>query len=63
MYCSIVRVCIVIALLILVRETVAQTEPLGLAYQLTYSYNVDNAPSPDGGRIVFIRAIEGRAQL
>jgi TolB protein len=50
-------------LLILVQETAAQTEPVALAYQLTYSYNVDNAPSPDGRQIVFIRAIEGWAQL
>jgi len=47
----------------LARVTVAQAQPLGLAYQLTYSYNVDNAPSPDGRQIVFIRSIEGREQL
>lgn len=63
MYRSLVRVGMFIVLLISARETMAQTEPIGLAYQLTYSYNVDNAPSPDGGRMVFIRAIEGRAQL
>jgi len=41
----------------------AQTQPLGLAWQLTYSFNMDNALSPDGGRMVFIRIIEGREQL
>ena len=41
----------------------AQSEPLGLAWQLTYSFNMDNALSPDGGRMVFIRIIEGREQL
>jgi TolB protein len=41
----------------------AQARPLGLAWQLTYSYNMDNALSPDGKRMVFIRIIEGREQL
>ncbi len=41
----------------------AQSKPLGLAYQLTYSYNMDNALSPDGKRMVFIRIIEGHEQL
>ena len=41
----------------------AQSEPLGLAWQLTYSFNMDNALSPDGRRMVFIRIIEGREQL
>jgi hypothetical protein len=41
----------------------AQSRPLGLAWQLTYSYNMDNALSPDGKRMVFIRVIEGREQL
>jgi len=41
----------------------AQSQPMGLAWQLTYSYNMDNAPSPDGRRMVFIRIIEGREQL
>ena len=27
----------------------AQSEPVGLAWQLTYSFNMDNALSPDGG--------------
>ena len=41
----------------------AQSQPMGIAYQLTYSYNLDNALSPDGSRMVFIRIIEGREQL
>ncbi|MFL6592127.1 MAG: LpqB family beta-propeller domain-containing protein [Luteimonas sp.] len=41
----------------------AQSQPAGLAWQLTYSYNMDSAPSPDGRRMVFIRIIEGREQL
>jgi TolB protein len=41
----------------------AQSEPAGLAWQLTYSYNMDSALSPDGTRMVFIRIIEGREQL
>jgi TolB protein len=36
---------------------------LGLAHQLTYSYNFDGSLSPDGRRMVFIRIIEGREQL
>ena len=35
----------------------------GLAYQVTYSYNLDGVPSPDGKRILFMRIIEGREQL
>lgn len=41
----------------------AQSAPLGLAWQLTHSYNLDNALAPDGKRMVFIRIIEGREQL
>lgn len=55
-----------VALLVLLSAagaTFAQSQPLGLAHQLTYSYNVDNSPSPDGRRIVFIRLIEGWEQL
>lgn len=60
---SLVGVGVLILLSSGARDTTAQARPLGLAYQLTYSYNVDNAPSPDGRRIVFIRVIEGREQL
>ena len=35
----------------------------GLAYQVTYSYNLDGVPSPDGKRLLFIRIIEGKQQL
>jgi TolB protein len=45
------------------QQAYAQSRPLGLAYQLTYSYNMDNALSPDGQRMVFIRILEGREQL
>jgi len=41
----------------------APSRPLGLARQLTHSYNLDNSLSPDGSRMVFIRIIEGREQL
>lgn len=41
----------------------AEASRPGLAYQLTYSYNLDGVPSPDGRRMVFIRIIEGREQL
>lgn len=41
----------------------AQSRPLGLAWQLTYSYNMDSALSPDGKRMVFIRILEGHEQL
>lgn len=44
-------------------EAMAQSQPLGLAWQLTYSYNMDSTLSPDGKRMVFIRVIEGREQL
>lgn len=37
--------------------------PQGLSWQLSYSYNLDAAPSPDGKRLVFIRILEGREQL
>lgn len=40
-----------------------QSRPIGLAWQLTYSYNYDNSSSPDGAKMVFIRIIEGREQL
>ncbi|NNM77472.1 hypothetical protein HJG53_11195 [Sphingomonas sp. ID1715] len=35
----------------------------GLAYQVTYSVNMDAVPSPDGRALVFIRIVEGREQL
>lgn len=40
-----------------------QNRPLGVAHQLTYSYNLDNSLSPDGRKMAFIRIIEGREQL
>lgn len=43
--------------------TAAVPLPRGLAWQLSYSYNLDAAPSPDGRRLVFIRIVEGREQL
>lgn len=51
------------ALLAAALTTSAQSRPLGLAYQLTYSFTVDNAPSPDGRRLVYIRLLEGYEQL
>ena len=41
----------------------AQTRPIAIPYQLTYSYNMDGVPSPDGKSMVFIRIVEGREQL
>lgn len=41
----------------------AQDQAVGLATQLTSSYNMDNSLSPDGARMVFIKIIEGREQL
>ena len=41
----------------------AQSRALGLARQVTYSYNLDNTLAPDGLRMAFIRIIEGRQQL
>lgn len=41
----------------------AQDKAIGLARQVTYSYNLDNALSPDGDRMVFIRIVAGREQL
>jgi TolB protein len=45
------------------RDAAAQSRPIGMARQVTYSYNMDNSLSPDGRRMVFIRMIEGREQL
>ncbi|MGZ8407092.1 MAG: hypothetical protein ACXWVJ_03595 [Caulobacteraceae bacterium] len=39
------------------------TRPLSLAYQLTYSYNFEATPSPDGKKLVFIKLIGGRQQV
>ena len=44
-------------------DALGQGRALGLAYQLTHSYNFDPSESPDGKRLVFIRIIEGREQL
>jgi TolB protein len=41
----------------------AQSRPLGQAYQLTHSINVDPSFSPDGKRMVFISVIADREQL
>jgi TolB protein len=44
-------------------QAASQNRPLVLPRQITYSYNLDNSPSPDGKRMVFIRILEGREQL
>jgi TolB protein len=41
----------------------AQSQPIGLAWQVSHNYTLDNALAPDGKRMVFIRIIEGREQL
>src|SRR3954447_10692727 len=41
----------------------AQSRPLGQAYQLTHSINVDPSFSRDGKRMVFISVIADREQL
>ena len=51
------------AALLAAGASIAQNRPLGVAHQLTYSYNLDNSLSPDGRQIAFIRIIEGREQL
>lgn len=40
-----------------------QGRAIGLAHQLTHSYNLDSVPAPDGRSMVFIRIIEGKEQL
>jgi TolB protein len=40
-----------------------QSRPTALAHQVTYSYNMDGVPSPDGRSLLFIRIVEGREQL
>lgn len=40
-----------------------QSKPLTQARQITYSYNLDLVPAPDGKSAVFIRIVEGREQL
>lgn len=40
-----------------------QTHPAGTASPITYSENYDPSLSPDGSRMVFIKALEGREQL
>src|SRR4051794_5012710 len=40
-----------------------QARPPALAHQVTYSYNMDGVPSPDGSSLLFIRIVEGREQL
>jgi TolB protein len=36
---------------------------MGLAHQLTYSFNLDGSFAPDGSRLVYISIVEGREQL
>ena len=48
---------------LLIAALALDTPRPGLAYQVTYSYNMDGVPSPDGTRIVFIRIVEGKEQL
>lgn len=52
-----------IALFLAALAAAAPAARPGLAYQLTYSYNLDAVPAPDGTGFVFIRIIEGRQQL
>lgn len=51
-----------IALLLAAMATEAPSRP-GLAYQITYSANLDGVPSPDAKSMVYIRIVEGRQQL
>ncbi len=44
-------------------SVVAQTRAVGIPYQATYSYNLDNSLSPDGSKMVFVKVVENRAQL
>ena len=58
-----VKLALGMAAAMLAASAAAQDRPIGVAHQLTYSYNLDNSLSPDGRRMVFIRIIEGREQL
>ena len=44
-------------------DAAAQTIPEGVAIPVTYSQNYDPSLSPDGSRMVFLKALEGREQL
>lgn len=44
-------------------SAMAQREPIGLARQVTHSFNLDLVPSPDGSRAVMISVVAGREQL
>lgn len=41
----------------------AQQAPAGIAVPVTYSFNYDPSLSPDGKRMVFLKALEGREQM
>ena len=58
------RVCVAAAAAIVIGGTAtAQEAPIAPARQLTASYALDLAPSPDGKQSVLIRIIAGREQL
>lgn len=43
--------------------SLAQSRASALPWRLTYSLNMDSAPSPDGRQLVFIKVLEGHEQL
>src|SRR5215203_2854341 len=50
-------------LVVLEAAAAAQMTPISRARQVTASYNLDLAPSPDGKRAVLIKIIAGHEQL
>ena len=46
-----------------IASATAQTAPLGIAYQVTHSINMDPSLSPDGKEMVYIAVIAGKEQL
>lgn len=55
--------CMTLAAALLAPAAHAQRRPVGIAYELTYPQNYDPSLSPDGSRMVYISAIDGREQL
>jgi TolB protein len=52
-----------IAILVLAATAAIAARPITLPYQLTYSRNMDPAPTPDGRQLVYVSVFEGREQF
>lgn len=61
--CSLVAALTVIALLLIPARAQGQRAAVSQAYQLTHTAKYDPSPSPDGKRMVYITAVEGKEQL